>query len=588
LARRETETTSDTSTPEEKLELLRKRLTELERGQQLGLVWRDIPEDVETLLRDELPVLIPEPELDIEGKIPSDKKHVLIEGDNLHALHVLQATHRGAIDVIYIDPPYNRGGDFRYNDKLIDKENPWRHSAWLSFMEKRLRLAHELLAPTGVLLASIDGIELARLLLLCTSVFGERNVVATLAVVNNLKGRSDDKHIATAHEYAIVCAKDEALLSLGGFGLDEEKTDEYKYSDDKGPWKPVGLQKTGKSSLREDRPNLFYPIYWNEKAGSLLLARTSKGDKEILPIFEDGREGNWRWGKETFIEKADTELVVKAQKRGPVIYVKMRLHGEDGEERTLKAKSIWIDPRYDSGSATRLLKDMLGGKAFDNPKPLEYIKDLLTISTGPDSTVLDFFAGTGTTLHAVAALNSVDGANRCCILVTNNENGICRSVTLPRLKAALTGIWSNGKHDPLPGSLSFYRTGFVKRYKSPDRMRTEIAKYTVDLIAIKEGAGRTVSRTSELSLLHGFEKTIAVVPGLDPDHRKLSAKANKKVREGDHRAVYLFTWSDQGVEDEIAALWPGWETCPLPSEMLAALRRVAPQPQLFEYEAEVE
>ena len=569
--------------PVEELQRLRQRLAELERGQQLGLVWRDIPEDVETFLRDEMPVLIHEPELDIPGKIPSDKSHVLIEGDNLHALHALQATHRGSVDVIYIDPPYNRGVDFRYNDKLIDKENTWRHSAWLSFMEKRLRLGVELLTQTGVMFVSIDSVEIARLRLLCEQVFGEKNIVATIAVVNNLKGRSDDKHIATAHEYLLVCARDESQLQLSGFGLDEVKISEYKFSDEKGPWKPVGLQKTGKESFREDRPNAFYPIYWNEKTGKLSLKRNSKADFEIFPIFTDGREGRWRWGKYTFLEKADTELVVKKQKRGPVISVKMRMHDEDGEERTLKPKSIWIDPKYDSGSATRLLKSLLGGKVFDNPKPLEYVKDILSISTGTSSVVLDFFAGTGTTLHAVAELNAKDGGTRQCILVTNNENSICRDVTQPRLNAVLTGKWADKqKHDPLPGSLSFYKTGFIKRLKSPDRMRAAIARHTVDLIALKEGAGTTVSKTADLTVLQSLSKTIAVVPGLDPDHVKLHANADKKVREGDYKTVYLFTWSNQGVEDEIAALWPGWVVQPLPSEMLAALRRNAPAPSLFD------
>jgi adenine-specific DNA-methyltransferase len=228
------------------------------------------------------------------------------------------------------------------------------------------------------------------------------------------------------------------------------------------------------------------------------------------------------------------------------------------------------------------LKEMLGGKVFDNPKPLKYIKDLLLVSTGQQSTVLDFFAGTGTTLHAVAALNKADGGSRHCILVTNNQNHICREVTQPRIKAVLTGKWADGKHEPLPGSLVFYRTEFAKRLKSPDRMRTEIAKHTVDLIAVKEGTARTLTRNSSMALLKGSGKTIAVVPGLDPDHADMRKTAEKKVKEGDRKVVYLFTWSDNDIEEEIAALWPGWEVNPLPAEMLAALRRLAPQARLFD------
>jgi adenine-specific DNA-methyltransferase len=196
--------------------------------------------------------------------------------------------------------------------------------------------------------------------------------------------------------------------------------------------------------------------------------------------------------------------------------------------------------------------------------------------------ILDFFAGSGTTLHAAAELNAQDGGTRRCILVTNDQNGICRQVTFPRIKALLTGEWADGRRDPLPGSLVFYRTEFVKRLKSPDRMRTEIAKHTVDLIALREGTARTLTRNALMALLKGSGKTVAVVPGLDPDHADLRNTAERKVEEGDRKVVYLFTWSDNGVEEEVAALWPSWEVNPLPAEMLAALRRLAPPARLFE------
>ncbi len=564
------------------LETIRKRLAELERGQKLGLVWRDIPEDVETLLRDEMPVLIQEPDLDIPGKIPCDQSHILIEGDNLHALHVLQATHHAAVDVIYIDPPYNTGKEFVYNDKLVDAENTWRHSAWLSFMEKRLKLACALLKPSGVIFISIDNHEHSRLRLLGEQIFGEPNLIGDLTIVSNLRGRSDSTHFATAHEYLLVFAKDQRLAKITGFELSKEVEQTYKMSDSKGRFKPETLRKRGSDSLREDVPTLFYPIYWNKKTNKISLSGSSKSDIGITPKLADGRDGRWRWSKDKVLREGNTELLVLETKGVPTIYVKMRLEGTDGALRTAKPKSFWLDPKYDSSAGTRLIKQLITGE-FDNPKPLEYIKDVLMISTGTNSVVLDFFAGSGTTLHAVAELNATDGGTRQCILVTNNENSICRDVTQPRLKAVLTGKWADKqKHDALPGSLSFYKTGFIKRLKSPDRMRTEIAKHTVDLIAIKEGSGTTVSRTADLTVLHGLNKTIAVVPGLDPDHVKICVNADKKVREGDNKTVYLFTWSNQGVEEETAALWPGWVVQPLPSEMLSALRRNAPAPRLFD------
>jgi len=259
------------------------------------------------------------------------------------------------------------------------------------------------------------------------------------------------------------------------------------------------------------------------------------------------------------------------------IYKKQR--PELGDLPTKKPKSTLYRPEYSSTNGTNTLKKVLGDRVFPNPKPVDLIMDLIRVACPSKSgVILDFFAGSGTTLHAVAELNALDGGSRRCILVTNNENEICREVTHPRIKAVLTGKWADGeKHDPLPGSLSFYRTGFIDRGKSVDGLRRDIAKYTVDLIAIKEAAGKVVSRSEELSILHGAGVTVAVAPGLSVDHNKLRAAAENKVREGDRKVVYVFTWSDQGVEEEVAALWSGWDAQPLPAEMLAALRRHQPQ-----------
>ena len=563
------------------LETIRKRLAELERGQKLGLVWRDIPEDVETLLRDEMPVLIHESDLDIPGKIPSDQSHVLIEGDNLHALHVLQATHRSAIDVIYIDPPYNTGNkDWMYNDKFVDKEDSYRHSKWLSFIAKRLSLAATLLSSSGILIVSIDDNEQARLKMLLDQQFGEANFVGCLPTIMNLKGNQDEFGFAGTHEYTLVYAKDKSLATFGQFAVDEETVIDEWSEDEFGWWKKgAGLKATGEDGSRKRRPNLWYPLFVSKEGLDVRTERVTKTDAEIWPITE-GKEMRWRWEKATAAARP-RDLIAVGSHPDWTIYKKQRPELGDMPQR--KPKSLLYKAGYSTTNGTNLLKRMLGDRAFPNPKPLDLLVDLIGIASNSSSIVLDFFAGSGTTAQAVASLNAQDFGQRRCILVTNNENKICREVTHPRIKAALTGKWADKqKHDPLPGSLSFYKTGFIKRLKSPDRMRTEIAKHTVDLIAIKEGAGTTVSRTADLTVLYGLNKTIAVVPGLDPDHVKLHANAEKKVREGDHKTVYLFTWSNQGVEEETAALWPGWVVQPLPSEMLAALRRNAPAQRLFD------
>ena len=562
------------------LEKIRKRLAELERDQQRVLFWRDIPEDVETRLRDEMPVLIHEPDLDIPGKLPSDQSHILIEGDNLHALHVLQATHQNAVDIIYIDPPYNRGKDLMYNDKFVDKEDPYRHSKWLSFMSKRLSLAAMLLSSQGVLIVSIDDNEQARLKLLLDQHFGESNFVGCLPTVMNLKGNQDEFGFAGTHEYTLVYAKDKSLASFGQFDVDEETVMDEWQEDEFGWWKKgAGLKATGEDGSRKRRPNLWYPLFVSKDGLRVRTERKEKSDAEIWPITE-GKEMRWRWEKATAAARPG-DLIAVGSHPDWTIYKKQRPELGDMPQR--KPKSLLYKAGYSTTNGTNLLKRMLGDRAFPNPKPLDLLVDLIGIASNSSSIVLDFFAGSGTTTQAVATLNARDAGNRRCILITNNESNICREVTHPRINAALNGKWADKeKHDPLPGSLSFYKTGFIKRLKSPDRMRTEIAKHTVDLIAIKEGAGTTVSRTTDLTVLHGLNKTIAVVPGLDPDHVKLHANAEKKVREGDHKIVYLFTWSNQGVEEETAGLWPGWVVEPLPSEMLAALRRNAPSPRLFD------
>jgi adenine-specific DNA-methyltransferase len=406
-----------------------------------------------------LPYFTRRADLDVEGAEPNmERPHILIEGDNLHALTVLRGTHTNKVDLIYIDPPYNTGKEFTYNDNFIDPEHPYRHSAWLDFMWRRLKVARELLKETGIVAISIDQNEHHRLVLLCEQVFGESNVVGDISVINNLKGRSDSKFFATAHEFLVVCTKNAALAEVSGLTLTKEERAEYKYRDTLGSYKPVALQKTGKDSLRQDVPNLYYPIYWDEQTGSIATQPVSSNDIAIYPTFADGRDGRWRWGKERVDRLAATELEVRqSATRGPVIYVKMRLESE-GEERTKRPKTVWQDPRYDSGAGTREITALFGSNAFTNPKPIAYLSDVISMLGNPNAVVLDFFAGSGTTGHAVAALNAEDGGTRQCIMVTLDENGICQDVTRKRMEAVLTGEWTDGKeHEALPGSLVFYQ-----------------------------------------------------------------------------------------------------------------------------------
>jgi 16S rRNA G966 N2-methylase RsmD len=555
------------------LEQLRKRLAEIENQQDFGLNWRQIPEAVEEKLVSEIPVLVHEPSLDIHGSLPSFSPYVLIEGDNLHALHVLSAAHSSSFDVIYIDPPYNTGKDFKYNDTLVDRESTWRHSAWLSFMSKRLSLAKELLTKSGMIIISIDDYEGPQLQLLADRIFGEGNRLGPM--VWFYEGVNDNTaFIKRTHEYVLIYQKSSEValtktLRDPNVTLDDVIENSVVKNGPKNPESsivlPVGfpaliefgrIAKSRVKSLRVDRDIEIRD--W--KLQKSVTVTSGWSSREILQSFIDA-------GCDSVSDSKGQSTTFAITAAGNIVYRKQR------DQSHVLSVLRGLGTVANAGADLEKM-----GVDFDFPKPVGLIKYLLQLSGGKSDVVLDFFAGSGTTLHAVAELNALDGGSRRCILVTNNENEICREVTHPRIKAVLTGEWADGeKHDPLPGSLSFYRTGFIDRGKSVDGLRRDIAKYTVDLIAIKEAAGKVVSRSGELSVLHGAGVTVAVAPGLSADHGALRAAAEKKVRDGDRKVVYVFTWSDQGVEEEVAALWPGWDAQPLPAEMLAALRRHQPQ-----------
>ncbi|MHB1521362.1 MAG: site-specific DNA-methyltransferase [Ferrimicrobium sp.] len=571
---------------------LRDRLSRFERNGGFGLVWENIPEAVEQQLVDDVPVLKHVPSLDVPGEKASPSPHVLIEGDNLHALHVLQATHRGKVDVIYIDPPYNLGGDFRYNDKIVDKDSEYRHSAWLSFMDKRMRVAQPLLKDTGVIIAAIDDTEFAHLKLLMDQTFGAHNFIANIVWTGGRK--NDSRFVSVGHDYMLIYAKSLPILIES-----DVKWRERKHGVDE--ILAAGLKAWEESGHDEVKATVLMKAWWKSVPQDSPL-RASKHYNNVDGI--NGRPGSvyfaadisWPGGGGPAYEVLHpiTNKPVPVPSRGWV-YQEPRMLEEIAAGRvrfgpdhtqglTRKSYLDKIDKQVvessfysDRRTANKALAKMIGYKRFDFPKDATVIARWLNLVTSQnrDAIVLDFFAGSGTTLHAVAELNKQDGGNRRCILVTNNENDICREVALPRIKAVLTGEWASGKHDPLPGSLEFYTTDFFRRSKSLDQMRADIAEHTVDLIAIKDGAVKK-SASAGLHMLYGGQTTIAVVTAFDLNTDALTY-ANNAVRDGDSKIAYLFTWSDHGIESELVDMWTGWDVHPLPAEMLAALRRLAPK-----------
>lgn len=363
-----------------------------------------------------------------------NSENIYISGDNLDGLKHLLKSYSGKIKCIYIDPPYNTGGDgFVYNDKFdfsvdslseklsVSEEQAERildltrrgsasHSAWLMFMYPRLILARDLLTNDGVIFISIDDNECHNLKLLCDDVFGEENLIATLPTVMNLKGNQDEFGFAGTHEYTIAYARKKEDLLLNEFEIDEDELEEWEV-DEYGYYKRgANLKATGVNAPREKRPNLWFPIYVKDEKWSLDYF---EGSQEILPLT-DGREMSWRWSKNKFREE-HYNVIINVNGDSVSIYKKQRPSLGDLPSR--KPKTIFYKPEYSSGNGTNEVKDILGGKMFSNPKPLKLISDLLEIGCAADSMSLDFFSGSATTAHAVMKLNVQDGGNRKYIMV---------------------------------------------------------------------------------------------------------------------------------------------------------------------------
>lgn len=383
-----------------------------------------------------------------------ETENLYIEGDNLEVLKLLQETYLGKIKMIYIDPPYNTGNDFVYEDDFAqdaadyiansgqtDEEgnrlvantesNGRFHTDWLNMMYPRLKLARDLLSDDGVIFISIDDNEVENLKKVCDEIFGECNFVAQLTTVMNLKGNNDEFGFAGTHEYSLVYMKDkDSVFDLNGVPLTEEDKKEYTLSDEKGKFKKgATLMRTGEAGAREKRPKGYYPIYVSKDLKSLNITRQASDDYEVYPKTVDGKEMSWRRSPE-FLLKTKDEFIITKTNNGISFNKKQRL--EDDIRRGKKAKTLFYKPEYSSGNGTSLIKELFNGRLFDNPKPLTLIKDMLSIgssnnvdmdndtsliSSEESTIVLDFFSGSATTAQAVMQLNAEDGGNRKFIMV---------------------------------------------------------------------------------------------------------------------------------------------------------------------------
>lgn len=521
----------------------------LKSRKRFGLVWEDKPELVATMCAENLPVLF---EIEDMALISDANKrtNLIIEGDNYHSLSVLNYTHAGLIDLIAIDPPYNTGAnDFTYNDQYVDREDTFRHSKWLSFMDKRLKLAKNLLSDSGVIVMNIDENEFAQLKLLSDQIFGETNYIMDV-IWNSRKSVSSDAIISLNHNHTLIYAKDiSTIRSLTKKGKRFKlATQEHKFSnpdnDPRGPWSSVPLD------APQIRSNLQYTIT-NPATG-----------QEFLP--PPGR--HWGTTEEKFKVMLSEGRIFfgKTGKSRPQI----KRFLSDAQDKGETPKSIWDDVDTTT-KGTQELETVLGYKAFNNPKPLALMQRVIQLATDSNSIILDFFAGSGTTGHAVLRSNAEDGGNRQFILCTNNENEIAERITYKRIKGAIEGYKGQ---EPIPANVRYFKTDFVSKKATDDQTRISLLERSQQIIAVREGTFDVVQQEEHLTVLSNSTQYSAIVYDQDAI-ASVIGYFNEKDDEK-HLKIYVFSLSNDNYEEDFKGLRRSYELTPIPEGLLSVYRRI--------------
>ena len=574
-------------------EQIEAKLEKLER-ERYGLVWEDKEEDVAKQCETELPVLKEDSTREIISNL-SKPYNFIIEGDNYHSLYTLNFTHKKKIDVIYIDPPYNTGSkDFKYNDQFVDKTDRYRHSKWLSFMSKRLRLAKCLLRETGIIAISIDDNEMCNLKLLCDSIFNESNHIATVPTIMNLKGSQDQFGFAGTHEYTLFYAKNKSVAKMGEFNIDEDVENEW-LEDEQGLYKKGRtLLSDGMEKYREERQSMYFPLLvkndkiflitkdehlkiydkehdiFDDKFISELRIKYEKlGFDFVLPIDSKGNLLRWTWGYDDKFQTHLNDIIISKTKRGFSFYKKQR--PKLGDLPSKKPKSIFYKPEYSSGNGTNQLKLLgLTGK-LNNPKPIDLIKDILFICGDKNSLILDFFAGSGTTGQAVMELNE-DGGNRQFILCTNNESLICEDVTYPRIKKAIEG-YANKRS--ISANVKYFQQTFVNNITS-DKDKRELVNRSTELLCMAENTfERIVNRSSrnEFAIFKNIKKQTAIIY----DEESIEKCVNKlnEMKSSLETIIYVFSYGHTYDIEDFENLNIKFSVKPIPEAILNVYRKIS-------------
>lgn len=534
----------DSETKSQLLQLIHER-------KQYGLVWEEHHEEVEQQMRTQLPVLVEDKSKFIDSADPHAPNHILIEGDNLPALTTLTYTHKEKIDVIYIDPPYNTGNkDFIYNDHFVGTDDDYRHSKWLSFMSKRLRIAKTLLSEKGVIFISIDDNEQAQLKMLCDEILGESNFLGEF-IHQRAKGGGQAKHIVKGHDYILCYAHDADVASISRpkviqQGIVVHNGIECLRNDDV-------IRKTfGKYDKTLGDRRCFYE--------ELLQYKGQEKKDEVDALIANGTytlEKN-KMGMHTIVEYIP---ISSARSKH---YSIIKVLSEEGKKEL----------------------EELGISDFDYPKPLELIRLLVGSVYKTNSTILDFFAGSGTTLHATMQLNAEDGGHRQCILITNNENNICEEVTYERNKRVIQG-YTTPKGESVAGltanKLRYYRTDFVAR-ESSLTAKKQLMLAATDLLCIKESIytechtfGNLRLRSSVVRYFADADARMLII--YNPDAIDTIVAEISRMNIVSPIRIYVFSANDYAYNADFETVDNKVSLCALPAAIYNAYRKVLPKKQ---------
>lgn len=455
-------------------------------SKKYGLVWEKHEEEVDRMMQDNIPVFTEVKEREIKAT-DENSYNFLLEGDNLHSLKLLEKTHAGKIDVIYIDPPYNTGNrDFIYDDAFVDKTDGYAHSKWLSFMSERLEIAKRLLSDEGVIFISIDDNEQAQLKLLCDEIFGEDNFVCLMPRVTKKAGKNHGNNISKNHDY-IFAYMNNIHDSFNGIIPDVEK---YPFKDEhfatRGSYK---LNQTLDYSSLWYNPNMDFEISIDGKS----FVPGGDFEKHIARHkgFHKSKDWVWRWSYPKIKFGLENDfIVVKNSRIYTKTYLNASIEKQDGiyyvkqKNRSQKYSSLhFTNNEYSNDNAKKDLSKIFDdGNIFDFSKPISLIQTICKMTTDVSSTILDFFAGSGTTAHAVLELNKEDGGNRKFILCTNNENNICEGVTYERIKRVIHGY---ADVEGIPANLKYFKTDFIA--KDADDVSEELLSHIKEMVELENG-----------------------------------------------------------------------------------------------------